>query len=96
MTVRWDVDKSGGHLTFSDTGIGIAPEDLPRLTERFYRADGGRDREQGGTGLGLAIVKHALVRHDGELEIRSRVGEGSEFICHFPPERLAPTAQGPS
>ena len=86
--MRWQVDKKGGHLTVEDTGVGIAPEDLPRLTERFFRADSGRDRRRGGTGLGLAIVKHALKRHDGELEIKSKLGEGSTFICHFPPARL--------
>ena len=62
-----------------DDGPGIAPEHLPRLTERFYRVDTARSREQGGTGLGLAIVKHILNRHRGELEIRSEVGQGSLF-----------------
>jgi two-component system phosphate regulon sensor histidine kinase PhoR len=90
VTITWGEDKHGGYLNFTDTGIGIAAEDLPRLTERFYRADGGRDREKGGTGLGLAIVKHALMRHDARLEVRSQLGKGSSFICHFPPERLAP------
>jgi len=86
--IRWQVDDEGGHLTVTDTGVGIAAEDIPRLTERFFRADSGRDRRQGGTGLGLAIVKHALKRHDGELEINSKLGEGSTFICHFPSARL--------
>jgi two-component system phosphate regulon sensor histidine kinase PhoR len=86
--IRWQVDNKGGHLTVKDTGVGIAPEDIPRLTERFFRADSGRDRRQGGTGLGLAIVKHSLKRHDGELEIKSKLGEGSTFICHFPRSRL--------
>ena len=89
VVIRWQVDQLGGHLTVEDSGIGIAEEDIPRLTERFFRADAGRVREQGGTGLGLAIVKHALKRHDGELEVRSRMGAGSEFICHFSPQRLA-------
>lgn len=71
-----------------DTGIGIDPVHIPRLTERFYRADPSRHKDTGGTGLGLAIVKHVLLNHDGNLEIRSRIGEGSEFICHFPRERL--------
>jgi two-component system phosphate regulon sensor histidine kinase PhoR len=86
--IGWRVDDKGGHLTVEDTGVGIAPEDIPRLTERFFRADSGRDRRRGGTGLGLAIVKHALKRHDGELEIKSKLGEGSTFVCHFPPARL--------
>ena len=87
--IRWDVDADGGSLSVKDTGIGIAGEDIPRVTERFFRADDGRARQQGGTGLGLAIVKHALLRHDAELEIHSELGEGSVFICHFPPRRLA-------
>ncbi len=89
VTIRWTVDAEGGHLEVQDTGIGIADEDISRVTERFYRADGGRARQRGGTGLGLAIVKHALRRHDAELEIRSRLGEGSTFVCHFPRDRLA-------
>lgn len=89
ITIRWTVDADGGHLAVQDTGIGIAEEDIPRVTERFYRADGGRARQRGGTGLGLAIVKYALRRHDAELEIRSRLGQGSTFVCHFPRDRLA-------
>jgi two-component system phosphate regulon sensor histidine kinase PhoR len=89
IRISWDVDDGGGHLAVSDTGIGIAEEDIPRITERFYRTDRGRARQKGGTGLGLAIVKHALRRHDADLEIRSRLGEGSAFICHFPRHRLA-------
>jgi two-component system phosphate regulon sensor histidine kinase PhoR len=89
IRISWSVDADGGHLSVQDTGIGIAEEDIPRVTERFYRADGGRTRQRGGTGLGLAIVKYALRRHDAELEIRSRLGHGSTFVCHFPRERLA-------
>lgn len=89
VRIRWSVDTDGGHLEVQDTGIGIPEEDISRVTERFYRADGGRARQRGGTGLGLAIVKHALRRHDADLEIRSRVGEGSTFVCHFPRDRLA-------
>lgn len=66
-------------VTITDNGPGIAPEHLPRLTERFYRVDTARSRERGGTGLGLAIVKHILNRHKGELEIASEVGRGSIF-----------------
>lgn len=93
--IAWRVDEQGGFLSVRDTGIGIAEEDIPRVTERFYRTDRGRARQKGGTGLGLAIVKHALRRHDAELEIRSRVGEGSSFTCHFPPHRLAVSSQQP-
>ena len=89
VAISWTVDGDGGHLAVRDTGIGIAEEDIPRVTERFYRTDGGRTRQQGGTGLGLAIVKHALRRHDADLEIRSKLGEGSTFVCHFPRDRLA-------
>ena len=67
-----------------DTGDGIAPEHLPRITERFYRVDTGRSRAMGGTGLGLAIVKHIVNRHRGRLTIRSAVGEGSRFTVHLP------------
>lgn len=88
IDVRWWVDADGGHVAVRDTGIGIAPEHLPRLTERFYRVDPGRSRKLGGSGLGLAIVKHALLRHGGRLEIASRVGEGSVFTCHFPATRI--------
>jgi two-component system phosphate regulon sensor histidine kinase PhoR len=72
----------------TDTGIGIAPEHIPRLTERFYRVDAGRSRSTGGSGLGLAIVKHVLQRHAARLSIESQEGRGSTFTCHFPPERL--------
>ncbi|MCC7256839.1 MAG: phosphate regulon sensor histidine kinase PhoR [Gammaproteobacteria bacterium] len=89
IRICWNVDDEGGHLTVADSGIGIAEEDIPRVTERFYRTDRGRAYHAGGTGLGLAIVKHALRRHDAVLEIRSRIGEGSQFTCHFPPHRLA-------
>ncbi|MFW5824006.1 MAG: phosphate regulon sensor histidine kinase PhoR [Marinobacter sp.] len=87
--VRWYTDRDGAHLSVKDTGIGIDPVHIPRITERFYRADPSRHKETGGTGLGLAIVKHVLINHDGELEILSEIGQGSEFICHFPRERLA-------
>ncbi|MEN8215781.1 MAG: phosphate regulon sensor histidine kinase PhoR [Pseudomonadota bacterium] len=84
IKLRWYQDKKGRHFEVRDTGEGIAPEHLPRLTERFYRVDVGRSRSQGGTGLGLAIVKHVLNRHQGELRIESTVGEGSTFWCDFP------------
>lgn len=89
ITISWNVDPDGGHLAVVDTGIGMAEADIPRVTERFYRADGGRARQSGGTGLGLSIVKYALRRHDADLEIRSKLGYGSSFICHFPRDRLA-------
>jgi len=92
ITVRWWSDERGGYFAVADTGIGIAPEHLPRLTERFYRVDAGRSRASGGSGLGLAIVKHVLQRHGGSLQIESEEGRGSTFTCHFPPARLLPAA----
>ena len=89
ITLRWWDDDAGGHLAVEDTGIGIATEHIPRLTERFYRVDAGRSRATGGSGLGLAIVKHVMQRHGGSLEITSQEGRGSTFTCHFPAERLS-------
>jgi two-component system phosphate regulon sensor histidine kinase PhoR len=67
-----------------DYGPGIAPENVPRLTERFYRVDVGQSRAEGGTGLGLALVKHILARHRGRLEIDSELGKGSTFTAVLP------------
>jgi two-component system phosphate regulon sensor histidine kinase PhoR len=89
VIISWSSDENGGHLAVTDTGIGIAEEDIPRITERFYRTDSGRARQKGGTGLGLAIVKHALRRHEADLEVQSHLGVGSTFTCHFPRHRLA-------
>jgi two-component system, OmpR family, phosphate regulon sensor histidine kinase PhoR len=91
IEMRWWVDARGGHFAVKDTGIGIQPEHIPRLTERFYRIDPGRSRASGGSGLGLAIVKHVLQRHDATLEVASVPGEGSTFSCHFPPSRIGRT-----
>ena len=91
---RWERDTDGAWFIVEDTGIGIPDEAIPRITERFFRVDGGRAREVGGTGLGLAIVKHALHRHDGELFVESEVGKGSTFRCHFPTARVV-RAAGP-
>jgi two-component system phosphate regulon sensor histidine kinase PhoR len=71
-----------------DTGIGIAPQHVPRLTERFYRVDRGRSRETGGTGLGLAIVKHVVNRHAARLDVVSEPGRGSQFSVVFPGARV--------
>lgn len=88
ITLTWRSGSKGADLVVADTGEGIDPEFIPRLTERFFRIDKGRSRDDGGTGLGLAIVKHVLLRHDAELVISSEPGKGSEFRCHFPLERL--------
>jgi two-component system phosphate regulon sensor histidine kinase PhoR len=93
VDIRWWTDAMGGHVEVRDTGIGIAAEHLPRLTERFYRVDTGRSRKLGGSGLGLAIVKHALQRHGGRLDVQSVEGKGSTFTCHFPPPRVAPRSK---
>jgi two-component system phosphate regulon sensor histidine kinase PhoR len=92
IEMRWWTDEDGAHFAVTDTGFGIPPEHIPRLTERFYRVDAGRSRSTGGSGLGLAIVKHVLQRHGASLEVQSTLGEGSSFICHFPQERVAPRA----
>jgi two-component system phosphate regulon sensor histidine kinase PhoR len=88
VTLRFESNKKRAVLSVIDTGEGIAGEDIPRVTERFFRVDRGRAREDGGVGIGLAIVKHILGRHDAELVIQSRVGEGSEFRCVFPASRV--------
>lgn len=88
ITLSWQAGKKGADLTVSDSGEGIAAEDIPRITERFFRVSRGRAREDGGTGLGLAIVKHILSRHGAELEITSEVGNGSRFRCRFPADRV--------
>ncbi len=88
ITVTWRTGPDGADLIVADTGEGIDPEYIPRLTERFFRVDKGRSRDDGGIGLGLAIVKHVLARHDAELIVSSEAGIGSEFRCHFPIERV--------
>jgi two-component system phosphate regulon sensor histidine kinase PhoR len=85
----WRAAETGASFAVEDSGVGIAPEHIPRLTERFYRVDSGRSRESGGTGLGLAIVKHALLRHQASLQIESEPGKGSRFRVHFPARRVA-------
>lgn len=94
IALRWresGVEGGEGRFEVQDSGIGIAPEHLPRLTERFYRVDKSRSRETGGTGLGLAIVKHVLLRHEGRLDVESEVGTGSTFSAVLPSARLVST-----
>jgi two-component system phosphate regulon sensor histidine kinase PhoR len=91
ITMSWASRAQAAHLTVEDTGIGIAPEHLPRLTERFYRVDRGRSRDTGGTGLGLAIVKHIAQRHDAALKFDSTLGKGTRFTLVIPRERVLPT-----
>jgi len=94
IRLEWDAVFEDGQPKYAefavtDTGIGIAAEHIPRLTERFYRVDRGRSRESGGTGLGLAIAKHVLLRHQAELLVHSIPGKGSRFVVRFPVARLA-------
>ncbi|UCH50135.1 MAG: phosphate regulon sensor histidine kinase PhoR [Betaproteobacteria bacterium] len=84
----WEREDSNPVFTVKDNGIGIEPQHLARLTERFYRVDKSRSRETGGTGLGLAIVKHVTNRHQGQLKIDSSPGKGSVFSITFPDTRI--------
>ncbi|WP_020202894.1 MULTISPECIES: phosphate regulon sensor histidine kinase PhoR [Cupriavidus] len=85
--IRLSYENEHAIFAVSDTGLGIAADHIPRLTERFYRVDRSRSRDTGGTGLGLAIVKHVLSRHHADLRITSEVGRGSVFRVVFPPDR---------
>ncbi len=88
VSLRWTARAGEVCFSVSDTGEGIEPHHIPRLTERFYRVDRGRSRETGGTGLGLAIVKHVLTRHQARLLIDSQVSKGSCFSACFPASRV--------
>lgn len=89
IDISWRVQEDGfAVFSVADTGIGIAPQDIPRLTERFYRVDKSRSRDTGGTGLGLAIVKHVAIRHHCQLKIDSELGKGSTFSLIFSPENV--------
>jgi two-component system phosphate regulon sensor histidine kinase PhoR len=89
ITISWRHAADGaGEFSVVDTGIGIAAEHIPRLTERFYRVDRSRSRATGGTGLGLAIVKHVLLRHQAELHVTSEPGQGSTFTVRLPARRV--------
>lgn len=89
IAVRWQIlDDGSARFSVQDSGPGIDPGHIGRLTERFYRVDRSRSRDTGGTGLGLAIVKHALQRHGAKLEIHSQPGAGATFSAVFPAHRL--------
>jgi len=89
IRIIWHANAQGAEFAVQDTGIGIDPKHIPRLTERFYRVDRGRSRDAGGTGLGLAIVKHSLNRHGAHLDVTSTPGAGSRFAARFPASRVA-------
>ncbi|MNV34665.1 Phosphate regulon sensor protein PhoR [compost metagenome] len=90
ISLTFTREGEGAVLSVTDTGYGIPANHLPRLTERFYRVSSSRSRESGGTGLGLSIVKHILGLHQARLDIRSEVGKGSTFSCHFDAEHVRP------
>ena len=94
IEVRWFRGEDGPRFEVRDQGMGIAPEHLTRLTERFYRIDLARSRVRGGTGLGLAIVKHVLRRHGSVLGVESELGKGSLFYCEFPASVVETESQG--
>ena len=84
IELSWEVKDDHGILSVKDNGIGIAPEHIPRVTERFYRVDKARSRDTGGTGLGLAITKSVVSLHNGEIKLYSKVGEGTTFTLRIP------------
>jgi len=90
ISLNWAVENGKGVFYVQDSGIGIEPNHIPRLTERFYRVDRSRSRKTGGTGLGLAIVKHVLNRHQASMEVTSQPGVGSVFRIWFPASRVIP------
>jgi two-component system, OmpR family, phosphate regulon sensor histidine kinase PhoR len=92
IKVNWKTTDTGGIFCVTDSGPGIAPEHFSRLSERFYRIDRSRSRDTGGTGLGLAIVKHVIQRHEGVMEIESKINAGSKFSLLFPMHRLRVTS----
>jgi two-component system phosphate regulon sensor histidine kinase PhoR len=96
IEIRWFAAADGVHLAVEDNGEGIAPQHIPRLTERFYRVNRDRSRGSGGTGLGLSIVKHVLNNHGGQLRIDSEPGAGSVFTCDFPAELRVEPARAPA
>jgi two-component system phosphate regulon sensor histidine kinase PhoR len=94
IALAWQQTGSGPQFVVRDSGIGIRPEHIPRLTERFYRVDKSRSRETQGTGLGLAIVKHVLLRHKAVLAIESVPERGSVFMARFPASAVHEVAEG--
>ena len=77
------------YFTIKDTGIGIPEQDLPKIFDRFYRVDKARSRQEGGSGLGLAICKYIVDRHQGTIDVESKLGEGTKFKIRFPKHQVA-------
>lgn len=88
VAIKWYQLEGNARFSVQDEGVGIEPQFLPRITERFYRVDPASSRVAGGTGLGLAIVKHVLKRHQSSLQVHSKVGQGSTFYCDLPINRV--------
>jgi two-component system phosphate regulon sensor histidine kinase PhoR len=84
ITLKACANAKEAHIEINDTGLGIAEKDLPRIFERFFRADRARDRQDEGTGLGLSIVKHLAAAQDGRIEVASALGRGSRFTLSLP------------
>lgn len=84
VAIKWYELDGSARFSVQDEGVGIAPQHIPRITERFYRVDPASSRVPGGTGLGLAIVKHVLIRHQSSLQVYSKLGQGSTFYCDLP------------
>ncbi len=95
IRIEWHGDGEGAVFAVRDSGQGIDPRHVSRLTERFYRVDTSRSRARGGTGLGLSVVKHAVARNGGELDIQSVPGQGSTFRVRFPAERVQRRREAP-
>jgi len=87
IVVRAWADEQGAALAVQDSGVGIAPDDLPHVFERFYRADPSRSRADGGSGLGLAIVKQIVEAHGGQVEVQSLPEQGATFTVRLPVEK---------
>ncbi|HHW98294.1 MAG TPA: HAMP domain-containing protein [Firmicutes bacterium] len=87
IRINLQYEKNGFQIAVRDTGVGIEPEHIERIFERFYRTDKARSRQHGGTGLGLSIVKHIVESHGGQVWVESKVGEGSVFYVHLPVEQ---------
>ena len=93
ITIEWYGQNGNARFSVRDEGVGIAPQHIPRITERFYRVDPFSSRVPGGTGLGLAIVKHVLKRHQSTLQVQSKLGQGSIFCCDLPMRAPLPNSE---